>query len=126
MKLILGVVALFVLQGSCINDECKNNDAYKITEAHLRNLADKYKRDLVLGGDILYSILYLEDISKIASRVAYGDVTVYLNHKDFKEDLKAWRKWLARHKCTLNMDQVSKTRQNLIQSKAWLGVKDHP
>lgn len=126
MKLLVGFVFLFVLQGTCFNDECKNSEAYKITEAHLINLTSRYQRDLVLGGDILYSILYLENISNIASRVAYGDVTVYLEHKDYKEDVKAWRKWLSENRCTINMDQVSETRRNLKHSEIWLGIKDHP
>ncbi|MBK8506748.1 MAG: hypothetical protein IPL46_33945 [Saprospiraceae bacterium] len=106
----------------CTNDGCEENEAYKITATHLQDLTQNYRKGVVLGGDLLYSILYLEHISKIVSRVNYGDVTVYSDQKDYKEDIKVWRQWLSENQCKIDMDLVRQTKQDLVQSEVWLEI----
>jgi len=117
--ILLIVSSIFIFNCSLKENSCSNPIAEKKISKHIKVLEDNYKKDFVLSTNLLKSISFLSEVSKIESKVIYGDVTVYKSYSDFKADLSNWKKWFKKNKCKVDEQFIIDIEKKINSSYEW-------
>lgn len=116
MKII--IVLFFVLLISCeqnIKIECIHKEHVKYTFNQLDKMDAGFDKAENFEDDLLYINLFLQKITKIESKAYFGDVYFYESRKNYKEDLRNWKKWLILNNCNIDSMDVEILKKEMIK-----------
>lgn len=101
--------------------KCDVNPQFKARfEYYYKILENDFKGRGVVNGNMIRAIIFMSELSRIRSNVAFGDVTVYENTKDFNKDMSNWKKWYQQNRCNITESHIDSLESAVIKSTSWI------
>jgi len=121
MKFLQTLLVLFFLQCNS-REKCPvDTDFAAQFNAQIQQLESEAKRNhLVISGDIIRSLLYLERLTSLKTKAQIGDITHYQSKGDFKKDMQQWEIWYTENKCNVTSDSSNAIMNSVIASTPWM------
>jgi len=118
-RILFGFVFVLLIP-SCTKPVCLGTNQYNLLIEYYNTLESNYNGQGALIGKNLLANLVLSDLTEIASKASYGDITVYSKSSDFKFDMRKWKEWITDKSCNADLRMMKRKEQEILSNNNWL------